>query len=220
MNELTIIYEDDVLLVIDKPAGLMVEPDRNNHPNLLTEVKKYIRSKTGESLPYVQHLHRIDRPVSGIVLFTKKREYLHVLSDQFAERSVKKKYLALTEKTPDAKSGTLEHWHRKEKKKGNIVPEGTPYSEKVILHYKIQAQDPFYLWDIELITGKFHQIRAQLSAIGCPIIGDDTYGSTRSFAPEAIALHATELTIKHPATGKDLTFRSDSLNILSFCNKF
>lgn len=208
MNELTIIYEDDVLLVIDKPAGLMVEPDRNNHPNLLTEVKKYIRSKTGESLPYVQHLHRIDRPVSGIVLFTKKREYLHVLSDQFAERSVKKKYLALTEKAPDAKSGTLEHWHRKEKKKGNIVPEGTPYSEKVILHYKIQAQGPFYLWDIELITGKFHQIRAQLSTIGCPIIGDSIYGSVASYKPDRIGLIASQLSIVHPVTKEEMTFIS------------
>src|ERR1700752_201822 len=120
-----IIFEDDVLLVCNKPAGLMVEPDRNNYPNLLQQVKNYIKEKTGESQPYVQHLHRLDRPVSGIVLFTKKREYLKNLSEQFAERKVSKQYLALTATAPKVMMATLEQWHRKEKKKAVLVPEGT-----------------------------------------------------------------------------------------------
>ena len=96
MQLLNIIYEDDILLVCNKPAGLMVEPDRNNFPNLLQEVKKYLRLETGDSNPYVQHLHRLDRPVSGIVLFTKQKQYLKNLSEQFAERKVSKYYKALT----------------------------------------------------------------------------------------------------------------------------
>ncbi len=216
MSTLNILFEDDILLVVDKPAGLMVEPDRNNYPNLLNDVKNYIRSKTGETLPYAQHLHRIDRPVSGVVLFTKKREFLHVLSDQFAQRAVKKKYLALTDHAPETLKGTLEHWHRKEKKRGNIVQEGTPYSEKVVLHYAIQPYGHFFIWDIELITGKFHQIRAQLSAIGCSIIGDKAYGSTIDFLPDAIALHASELAITHPLTKKEVTFKASAEHILTF----
>src|ERR1700757_4582455 len=96
MTQPEIIYEDDVLLVCNKPAGLMVEPDRNNFPNLLQQVKNYLKESTGEKIPYVQHLHRLDRPVSGVVLFTKKREHLKNLSEQFAQRTVTKKYFALT----------------------------------------------------------------------------------------------------------------------------
>ena len=113
-----ILFEDDAILVINKPAGLMVEPDRNGYPNLLQQVKKYLKT----SLPakdevYAQHIHRLDRPVSGIVLFAKHRSVLKNLSEQFAQRRVKKFYQALTDKEPVLKSGMIEHWHRKEKKK-------------------------------------------------------------------------------------------------------
>ncbi len=96
INAPIIIYEDDVLLVCNKPAGLMVEPDRNNFPNLLQQVKNYLKHTTGVSQTYVQHLHRLDRPTSGIVLFTKQKQYLKNLSEQFAQRQVSNYYQALT----------------------------------------------------------------------------------------------------------------------------
>jgi len=139
MQAPTIIYEDDVLLVCNKPAGLMVEPDRNNFPNLLQDVKNYIKATTGEKLPYVQHLHRLDRPTSGIVLFTKQKEHLRNLSEQFAQREVSKEYLALTKTAPLQLEGRLEHWHRKEKKKAVVYTEEIEFAEKAILEYKVSS---------------------------------------------------------------------------------
>ena len=204
-----IIYEDDVLLVCNKPAGLMVEPDRNNFPNLLQEVKNYLKETTGQKLPYVQHLHRLDRPTSGIVLFTKKKEYLKNLSEQFAQREVSKHYVALTATAPAHRVGVLEHWHRKEKKKAVLVPEGTEFAEKAKLDYSIKPYGNYFLWDIQLHTGKYHQIRVQLASLACPILGDETYGSTEAFKPNAIALHAAKLCIRHPITQQPISFEAE-----------
>jgi 23S rRNA pseudouridine955/2504/2580 synthase/23S rRNA pseudouridine1911/1915/1917 synthase len=204
------VYEDEVILVAKKPSGLMVEPDRNNYPNLLQEVKKYLAESNGIKGHYAQHLHRLDRVVSGVILFVKDKRYLHNLSNQFAERRVEKYYEALTDKAPAKLSDKLVHWHRKEKKKGMIVPEETPYAEQVRLNYTVSPSGNFYLWQIQLHTGKFHQIRAQLGFIGCPVIGDALYGSTASFKPDAIALHAKKLVIDHPVTGKRMVFESES----------
>lgn len=205
-----IIYEDETLLVCNKPAGLMVEPDRNNFPNLLQQVKNYLKEKTGDKLPYVQHLHRIDRPVSGVVLFTKQKEHLRNLSEQFAERKVSKFYEALTANGPALTEGVLEHWHRKEKKKAALVPEGTEYAEIAKLEYSAKLHGKFFLWDIKLHTGKFHQIRAQLASVNCPIIGDDKYGSTLPYKPDAIALHASKLIIQHPISKKEMVFEVEA----------
>lgn len=186
----------------------MVEPDRNNFPNLQQQVKQYLKEKTGESNPYAQHLHRLDRPTSGIVLFTKQKAFLRDLSEQFAQREVSKHYLALTALAPAEQAGTLEHWHRKEKKKAVLVPEGTPFAEKAKLEYVLKAQGDHFLWNIHLHTGKYHQIRVQLASLGCPILGDELYGSTEGYKPNAIALHATSLTIRHPETLKPITFEA------------
>lgn len=208
MLNLQIIYEDDILLVCNKPAGLMVEPDRNNHPNLLQQVKNYLKEKTGDKNPYAQHLHRLDRVTSGIVLFTKQKEYLRNLSEQFAQRQVSKYYVALTDKAPEKKAGILEHWHRKEKKKAVLVLEGTEFAEKAKLEYTVQPHGKYYLWNIKLHTGKYHQIRVQLASIGCPVLGDELYGSTESYQTNAIALHAAKLIIEHLVTKEEMVFEA------------
>ena len=197
---LQIVYEDDVLLVCHKPAGLMVEPDRNNHPNLLQQVKQYVKAQTGEVLPYTQHLHRLDRVTSGIVLFTKQKEHLRFLSEQFAQGQVSKQYEALTSHSPLLASGILEHWHRKEKKKAVLVSADTPFADRARLEYHTSALGAQVLWHITLHTGKYHQIRVQLASIQCPIIGDSLYGSTEAYHDHAIALHAAQLRITHPIT--------------------
>ncbi|MBK9284084.1 MAG: RluA family pseudouridine synthase [Sphingobacteriaceae bacterium] len=235
-SSLNIIFEDDVLLVCNKPAGLMVEPDRNNHPNLQDMVKKYLAHESGNTNPYAQHLHRIDRPVSGIVLFTKDKNHLRNLSEQFAERKVEKRYLALSSKAPEKNvevntlalseqskfaldfSGeyhALEHWHRKEKKKAVLVPEGTEYAEQVKMFYRVKNLGNYFLWDIKLITGKFHQIRAQLASLKCPVLGDELYGSDKKYKNNAIALHAHYLKIEHPVKKKQQEFFANAIDLLN-----
>jgi 23S rRNA pseudouridine955/2504/2580 synthase/23S rRNA pseudouridine1911/1915/1917 synthase len=209
MDELKIIFEDDVLLVCNKPAGLMVEPDRNNFPNLLQQAKNYLKETTYEKVPYVQHLHRLDRPVSGLVLFTKQKEHLRNLSEQFAQRKVKKYYHALTKNAPAELSGTLEHWHRKEKKKAVLYSNEIEFSEKAILKYEVKQQGEFFLWEIDLHTGKFHQIRAQLASLNCPVLGDELYGSVVPYKSNTIALHAHKLIIRHPVSGKEMVFEAE-----------
>jgi 23S rRNA-/tRNA-specific pseudouridylate synthase len=189
----------------------MVEPDRNGHPNLLQQVKQYLKPSvpSGEEV-YAQHIHRLDRPVSGIILFVKQRGVLKNLSEQFAERRVKKYYQALTDRSPIVMSGTLEHWHRKEKKKAVLSDEPFPYAEKAKLSYEVQQlSEQRFLWTIALHTGKYHQIRAQLADAGCAIIGDVLYGSSQAYKPDAIALHACKLIFNHPITGKEISVESN-----------
>ena len=207
-----ILLEDDCILVINKPSSLMVEPDRNGHPNLLQQVRKYIKKNNPkEKEVYAQHIHRLDRPVSGIILFAKKREVLKNLSEQFAERKVKKYYQALTDNAPINLIGILSHWHKKEKKKAQLSSIELPEYEKILLDYKItKTTEQNYLWEIELHTGKFHQIRAQLAAIGCPIQGDQLYGSAIIFKPDTIALHASKLIFKHPVTNNELVIEKNN----------
>jgi len=121
------------------------------------------------------------------------------LSEQFAERKVRKYYQALTDKAPQLLSGILEHWHKKEKKRAVINEQQSEWAEKAMLQYAVSTiADERFLWDIELHTGKFHQIRAQLAYVGCPIVGDQYYGSSLSFKADAIALHACKLIFNHP----------------------
>lgn len=208
-----ILFEDPYILLVNKPSSLMVEPDRNNYPNLLQQVRAYIKSSqpTGQEV-YAQHIHRLDRPVSGIVLFAKQKTVLKNLSEQFAERRVKKLYQALTDKAPDAKKGKLESWLRKEKKKAILYPGEVEWSEKAILTYEVKgfSKDRF-LWDIELYTGKYHQIRAQLSGLGCPIIGDAVYGSELPYKPDSIALHASRLIFFHPVSNEEMVIDSKAV---------
>jgi 23S rRNA pseudouridine955/2504/2580 synthase/23S rRNA pseudouridine1911/1915/1917 synthase len=206
-----ILFEDEYIIVLYKPCSLMVEPDRNGYPNLLQQVQRYLKTSmpVGTEL-YTQHIHRLDRPVSGIVLFAKQRAVLKNLSEQFAERRVKKYYQALTINAPAELTGTLEHWHRKEKKKAVLYNEEQPWSEKAILNYNVKQFLNKFLWNIELHTGKYHQIRAQLSATGCPIIGDTLYGSDVPYRQDSIALHACKLIFFHPVTNEEIVIEKEN----------
>lgn len=203
-----ILYEDEVVLVVNKPAGLMVEPDRNGHQNLLQHVKNYLNKSQDKKEVYAQHLHRLDRPVSGIVIFAKDKKVLRPLSEQFAQRQVKKMYMALTMHEPSQQEGRLQHWHRKEKKKAALYHEQGEYMELAILDYQIERKNQFYLWDITLLTGKYHQIRAQLAACGCAILGDQLYGSDQPFILQSIALHAYQLQFVHPISNLPITIHN------------
>jgi RluA family pseudouridine synthase len=208
-----ILYEDDYIIVLFKPCSLMVEPDRNGHPNLLHQVKRYLKGTAPNNTEvYAQHIHRLDRPVSGIILFAKQKAVLKNLSEQFAERNVKKYYQALTSVAPQNRKGILEHWHRKEKKKAVLYDQEVPWAEKAILTYEVETlSENRFLWNIELYTGKYHQIRVQLSSLGCPVIGDSLYGSPLPYKPDAIALHACKLVFNHPVTNKKIEIEKKNI---------
>jgi RluA family pseudouridine synthase len=201
-----ILFEDKDILLMNKPCSLMVEPDRNGHPNLLQQVQKYVKlSLHPNKEVYAQHIHRLDRPVSGVVLFAKKKSILKNLSEQFAQRTVKKQYKALTTNKPQQAAATLEHWLFKDtkNKKAVIHSSESPNADKVSLRYTTEVfHDQYILWNIALHTGKYHQIRAQLGAVGSPIVGDSLYGSKYVYAPNSIALHAYALEFTHPTTSE------------------
>ena len=182
----------------------MVEPDRNGHPNLLQQVQKYVKlSLHPNKEAYAQHIHRLDRPVSGVVLFAKKKSMLKDLSEQFAQRTVNKYYKALTANKPIEAAATLQHWLFKDtkNKKAIIHTSKSPNADKVLLSYTTELfKDKYTLWNIALHTGKYHQIRAQLGATGTAIVGDTLYGSEIIYAPNSIALHAYALEFTHPNT--------------------
>jgi len=210
-----ILFEDQYMVAINKPAGLMVEPDRNGHKNLLQQVQQYYRKLEGKGKElYVQHVHRLDRPTSGIVLFAKKKSILKALSEQFAQRVVTKKYQALTEKKPLVEVATLNQYLFKDKKnmKAVITEVDYPDTEAVSLSYQLtEYKNNFWLWNIHLHTGKYHQIRAQLSSQGMPIIGDHYYGSSVEYGDSKIALHAYQLTCIHPIHEKEITFQAEAV---------
>jgi len=190
----------------------MVEPDRNGYHNLLHQVQGYIRAKSSNEV-YAQHIHRLDRPVSGVVLFAKQRAVLKNLSEQFAERRVKKYYQALTTNKPEMTHITLTHWHRKEKKRAMLYETEIPFTEKATLSYQIvSTMNDLFVWDIELHTGKFHQIRAQLAHVNCPIVGDTLYGSPTPYRQDSIALHASKLIFEHPIDGREMAIEAKAFH--------
>ena len=208
-----ILFEDNEILLINKPCSLMVEPDRNGHPNLLQQVQKYVKKSLHPNKEvYAQHIHRLDRPVSGVVLFAKKKSILRDLSEQFAQRTVKKYYKALTNNKPSTEKATLENWLFKDTKNkmAIIYSKEQPNTDKVLLSYTTSGFTALTLWDIALHTGKYHQIRAQLSHAGCPIIGDVLYGSDVVYAPNSIALHAYALEFMHPKTKQVMRIEAEA----------
>ena len=190
-------------MVVDKPQGLMVEDAARGQLSVIRFLKKeYALDLRGNNI--LQNVHRLDKPVSGTLLIARKRSVLKILNEQFATRAVGKTYMAIVSSAPPAAEGELKHWLIKddEAKKANITDQRTQLSVEVKLTYKVLAQkEGKTLLEIDLLTGKYHQIRAQFAHIGCPIIGDEKYGSTEKYIDGALALHASKLTFTHPIDG-------------------
>jgi 23S rRNA-/tRNA-specific pseudouridylate synthase len=194
--------------VIHKPAGLLVERSPY-HPSLEAWLYDEIQQKDSRKTPFVGVVHRLDRAVSGVLLMANKKSYLKAFNEQFRLRQVRKTYHALLEAAPKEAFGTLKHWHIEDKaqKKAIILTNAHKNATEVSLSYKILKSYENKHWvEIDLHTGKFHQIRAQFSAIGCPIVGDTKYGALLPFHPDAIALHAHRLIVTEPNTGERLVF--------------
>lgn len=197
-----ILFEDNHLIAIYKKAGWIVQTDETGDPSLDEMVKTYIAEKYNKpNGAFLGVVHRIDRPVSGIILFAKTSKALDRINKMFKEREMKKTYWAVVRQKPSQMEGNLVHWLIKNPKK-NIT---TPYNEEVKgsqraeLNFKVLGfLDGYYLIEVDPITGRPHQIRVQLSTLGSPIVGDNKYGYPRGSRKKSICLHARRLQFIHP----------------------
>lgn len=203
-NNLQVLYEDNHLIVINKRAGDIAQGDKTGDKPLSEVVKAYIKQKDNKpGNVYLGVVHRLDRPTTGIVVFAKTSKALPRLNKIFAEKSAQKTYWAVVKNAPPKTEDTLVHWLRKNPKnnKSTAYIKEVPNSKKAILHYKLLKKlDNYYLLEIALETGRHHQIRSQLSTIGCHIKGDLKYGADRSNVDASIHLHARQLIFTHPVS--------------------
>ena len=201
-SNLQVLYEDNHIIVVNKRAGDIVQGDKTGDTPLSEIVKAYIKEKYNKpGQVYLGVVHRLDRPTSGIVLFSKTSKALTRLNKLFAERKMKKTYWALVKQAPIKQKDTLTHWLKKNPKNNKSKAYTKEYNgrKKAILHYKtIKQLENYTLLEIHLETGRHHQIRCQLSFIGSPIKGDLKYGFNRSNPDGSIHLHAKFLEFRHP----------------------
>ncbi len=197
-----ILLETPQFLIIHKPAGLAVERQLHGYPSVEEWAWQYVGKSTRK--PFVGIVHRLDRPVSGVLLLAKKRSALKVLNQQFADRIVEKVYHAIVERAPEADVGRLEHWLAKDPmgKRAIVSHEGAAGAALCRLDYRRLGERPQgTLLEVKPLQGRFHQIRAQLAAAGMPIAGDALYGAQLPFRPGAIALHAYSLRFRDTESG-------------------
>jgi 23S rRNA pseudouridine1911/1915/1917 synthase len=201
-DNLQVLYEDNHIIIVNKRAGDIVQGDKTGDTPLSEVVKSYIKDKYNKpGNVYLGVVHRLDRPTTGIVLFSKTSKALPRLNKLFAEKQAKKTYWALVKNEPKQASARLTHWLKKNPKNNKSTAFITEImgSKKAILEYNIiKKLDNFFLLEIDLETGRHHQIRCQLAAIGCPIKGDLKYGFDRSNKDASISLHARRLEFIHP----------------------
>lgn len=202
-----IVYSDNHLLAVDKPAGMLSQDSGSGKDNLEDRARQWVRiekNKTGNV--FLHAVHRIDKAVSGVVLFARTDKALSRLNNAIRSRDCTKRYLAVVAGTMPADEGRLEHWLRHGNHRAEIAQADTPLAKKCLLSYRVLASSPPHsLLDVTLITGYYHQIRAQLAAIGCSIVGDSKYGSSHALPMGSIALHHAALTVPHPTRKEPIT---------------
>ena len=197
-----ILYEDNHLLIVNKHCGDLVQPDPSGERALEDEIKAFLKARDAKPGDvFLGVIHRIDRPVSGAVLFAKTSKALARMNEQIRTGAIEKLYWAVTEQTPDPEEGQLRHWLVRDPKqnRSRVWTSPRPEAKESLLRYRTLARSERYtLVGVELLTGRHHQIRAQLSAIGCPIKGDLKYGARRSNAGGGISLHSRSVKFEHP----------------------
>lgn len=201
-SDLKIIYEDNHIIAVNKPSGMLVQGDKTGDETLGEVVKKYLKEKYQKPGDvYLGVTHRIDRPVSGVLLFARTSKALTRLNELFKSRDMKKTYWAIVQNRPAKEEDTLTHWLKKNEAKNmsKAFAKETDGALKCSLDYKlISSIDNYHLLEINPHTGRHHQIRVQLAAIGSPIKGDLKYGSKRSNKDGSISLHARKIKFEHP----------------------
>jgi 23S rRNA pseudouridine1911/1915/1917 synthase len=210
---LRVLYEDNHVIAVNKMPADIVQGDKTGDPTLADAVKEYIRAKYGKKgNVFIGTIHRLDRPVSGIVVYARTSKALERLSRAFREVGVKKLYWALVPEEPPREEDTLVHWLTRNPalNKSFVSETWTRGSKEARMRYRLLfALDRYRLLEIELLTGRHHQIRAQLHAIGCHIKGDLKYGSPRSNPGGGIHLHAREVSFTHPVKKEPVRIVAD-----------
>jgi 23S rRNA pseudouridine1911/1915/1917 synthase len=206
-----VIYLDNHLLAAIKPAGLATQPHEKDSDHFLGRAKKWIKAKYDKpGNVFLEPVHRLDKPVGGIVLFARTTKALSRLQAQMREKEIEKTYLALIEGKPPSEQGTLEHFLLHASHRACIVSSQHPEGKWACLHYRVvQSHPTTTLIEISLETGRYHQIRAQLSAIKCPVVGDRKYGSKLLWEEDAIALQHLKMVLKHPVTLQELILENN-----------
>ncbi|MBU0488192.1 MAG: RNA pseudouridine synthase [Bacteroidetes bacterium] len=203
MYEPVVIYQDNHLIAIKKRPSDIVQSDKTGDVPLSDYVKEYIRKKYNKpGAVFLGVIHRLDRPASGIVIFARTTKALSRMNALFRNKETEKIYWAVSRAAPDNPAGELKHYlfRNTEKNKTFVFDEPDKKgTQEAVLKYEVVAEiGGYFLFRIHLITGRHHQIRAQLSHIGCPIVGDNKYGYPRGNRDQSIHLHATELSFVHP----------------------
>ncbi|MEL6865299.1 MAG: RluA family pseudouridine synthase [Bacteroidota bacterium] len=199
-----IIYKNKHLIALNKPATLPVQSDQSGDKALLDLAEIYCKSR-------LHLLHRLDRPTSGLVLFARNKAAMLAMNEQFQKGDIQKTYLAVVGQAPTPEEGLLEHYLIRDgrHKKARITDAQSEGSKLAQLRYQVNRQSERYtLLEIQLLTGRFHQIRAQLAAIGHPIKGDVKYGFRRSNRDRSIHLHAWKLQFKHPISQEIVSLKA------------
>ena len=209
---LDILFEDNHLIIINKKPGDIVQKDKTNDISLLEIVKEYLKRKYNKpGNVYLGLIHRIDRPTSGLVMFAKTSKALSRMNNMLKGKMIVKTYWAITKNKPEKKSSQLVHWLKKNEKKNKSThfSRETKNAKKAILDYRIIKElENYFLLEILMGSGRHHQIRCQLQAIGCPIKGDLKYGAKRSNSDGSIDLHAKHLKFIHPVTKKEVNLNA------------
>ncbi|MCL6294893.1 RluA family pseudouridine synthase [Jejuia spongiicola] len=207
-SNLQVLYEDNHIIVVNKRVGDIVQGDKTGDKPLNDVVKAYIKIKYNKpGNVYLGTVHRLDRPTSGLVIFAKTSKVLPRLNKLFVSKDISKTYWAVVKNKPQKKEDTLINWLKKNPKnnKSFAYSKEVNDSKKAILHYKtIKKLDNYFLLEIQLETGRHHQIRSQLSTIGSPIKGDLKYGFDRSNKDAGIHLHARAIEFIHPVSKKPI----------------
>ena len=208
-DNLEVLFEDNHLLIVNKKSGDIVQGDKTGDKPLSEVVKEYIKekyNKPGEV--FLGVVHRLDRPTSGIIIFARTSKALERLNKMLRDRVISKTYWAIIKNNPKKVKDTLIHFLKKNPKnnKSTVFTKKTEGSKKAILHFSIKKKlDNYSLLEIDLETGRHHQIRAQLSFIGSPIKGDLKYGASRNNKDGSIHLHARTINFTHPVSKKTIT---------------
>ena len=201
---MTVLYEDNHIIIVNKTASEIVQGDKTGDVPLSETVKQYLKEKYHKpGNVFIGVVHRLDRPVSGLVVFAKTGKALSRLNEMFRNGEVKKTYWAIVKEAPAAEEGDLCHYlvRNEKQNKSYAYDTGKPGSKKAVLHYRLVARsDNYYLLEVDLKTGRHHQIRCQLAKMGCPIKGDLKYGFPRSNPDGSISLHARRVRFVHPVS--------------------
>ena len=202
---MTVLYEDNHVIIVNKQSGEIVQGDKTGDIPLSDIVKDWLKAKYNKTgNVFLGVVHRLDRPVSGAVVFAKTSKALSRLNSMFAQHeNVQKTYWAVTKNCPPEQEGTLVHWIKRNEKqnKSYAFDKECAGAKKAELRYRvIDKSERYHLLEVELLTGRHHQIRCQLAKIGCPIKGDLKYGAERSNPDGSISLHSRNITFVHPVS--------------------